>query len=164
MIIKNARRKLSLNIWPDVFVCLILFTATLAVYVQIGNHELINFDDDVYVSDNIHVQSGLSLNGVSWAFTATREATWQPLVWLSYMLDSNLYGDNQRRSHLTNLFFHIVNTLLLYILLKRATGALWQSGFVATLFALHPMHVESVAWLAERNAAIILHLLSLTAP
>jgi Tfp pilus assembly protein PilF len=133
------------------FICLVLITVTLAVFWQVSNHEFVNFDDDDYVSENPHVQSVLSRQAIIWAFTATRAANWHPLTWLSHMIDCQLYGLNPSGHHLTNVLFHLVNTLLLFLLLNRITGASWRSGFVAALFAVHPLHVESVAWVAERK-------------
>jgi len=132
-------------------VCVLLAVATLAVYWQVGSYEFVNYDDDYYISDNSHVQQGLTGDSIIWAFTATHIANWHPLTWLSHMLDCQLYGMNPTGHHLTNVFFHLVNTLLLFLVLKWMTGALWRSGFVAALFALHPLHVESVAWVAERK-------------
>ena len=110
-----------------------------------------NLDDNAYITGNRHVQSGLTLAGVTWAFTTTHASLWIPLTWLSHMLDCQLYGLNPSGHHLTNLVFHIASTLLLFLVLERMTGALWRSAFVAALFALHPLHVESVAWAAERK-------------
>ncbi len=132
-------------------VCLFLIVATLAVYWQVGDHEFINFDDNLYVTENRHVQAGLTFEGIKWALTTTDVAYWHPVTWLSLMLDYELYGLNSRGYHLTNLLFHILSTLLLFVVLKRMTGAHWQSAFVAALFALHPLNVESVAWVVERK-------------
>jgi Flp pilus assembly protein TadD len=130
---------------------LCLIVAILAVFWPVKNYEFIDFDDDVYVTENPYVKAGLTLKSVIWAFTTMHASNWHPLTWLSHMLDSELYGLNPGGHHLTSLLFHIVNTLLLFLVLKRMTGALWRSGFVAALFALHPLHVESVAWVAERK-------------
>jgi tetratricopeptide (TPR) repeat protein len=135
----------------ELFVCLFLVLATLTVYWQVGNYEFVNLDDDMYITENSHVQEGLSRESATWAFTTSKVANWHPVTWLSHMLDVELYGLNPRGHHLTNVFFHLVNTLLLFLLLKRMTGGLWRSGFVAALFGLHPLHVESVAWVAERK-------------
>ena len=129
--------------------CLIM--VILAVFWPVKNYEFINFDDDLYVTDNPYVKAGLTLKSVIWAFTTMHANNWHPLTWLSHMLDRELYGLNPGGHHLTNLLFHIGNTLLLFLVLKRMTGALWRSSFVAALFALHPLHVESVAWVAERK-------------
>jgi tetratricopeptide (TPR) repeat protein len=132
-------------------ISLFLVAATLAVFGQVRNHAFINFDDNVYITENPHVKLGLTLKGVVWAFTTMYAANWHPLTWLSHMLDCQLYGLNPAGHHLTNLVFHIVNALLLFFVLKRITRRVWMSGFVAALFALHPLHVESVAWVAERK-------------
>ena len=148
---ENIRVDTSLFTKLDIFVCLLLFIATLAVYWQVGNYEFVNFDDDKYIIENFHVQKGLTRDSVIWAFTATHVSNWHPLTWLSHMLDFQLYGLNPSGHHLTNVFFHLVNTLLLFLVLKLMTGALWRSGLVAALFAVHPLHVESVVWVAERK-------------
>ena len=135
----------------DVFVCLFLIVITLAVFWQVRNHEFVSYDDDVYVIENPHVQAGLSLEGFIWASSTTRAANWHPLTWLSHMLDCQLFGLNPSGHHLTNLLLHLANTLLLFVVLNRMTSALWRSAFVAALFALHPLHVESVVWVAERK-------------
>ena len=132
-------------------ISLFLIVVTLAAFEQLRNHAFINLDDDIYITKNRQVQSGLTLEGVTWAFTTMHAGNWHPLTWLSLMLDCQLYGLNPSGHHLTNLVFHIVNTLLLFLVLERMTGALWRSGFVAALFALHPLHVESVAWVVERK-------------
>ena len=128
-----------------------LIFSTLAVYIQVANHKFVDFDDNLYIIDNRHIQVGFSSDSITWAFTSTKASNWHPLTWLSHMLDFQLYGLNPSGHHLTNLFLHIVNTLLLFMVLKRMTNALWCSAFVASLFALHPLHVESVAWAAERK-------------
>ena len=131
--------------------CLFLCLITLAVYWQTVNHEFINFDDTVYVTNNPHIQTGITVGTLKWA-CATLEATnWHPLTWLSHMVDFQLYGLEPGGHHLTNVFLHVANTVLLFLLLHRLTGALWRSAFVAALFAVHPLHVESVAWVAERK-------------
>jgi Tfp pilus assembly protein PilF len=135
----------------EYLICLLLVLATVIVYWQVRNHEFISLDDSEYVTENRHVQNGLTLNGVIWAFTATHVANWHPLTWLSHMMDCQLYGLNPKGHHFTNVFLHLLNTLLLFSILQRMTGALWRSGLVAALFALHPLHVESVAWVAERK-------------
>ncbi|MGZ6193407.1 MAG: tetratricopeptide repeat protein [Syntrophales bacterium] len=132
-------------------ICIALSITTFAVYWQVGNHEFISFDDNDYVTENRHVQDGIVLKGVVWAFSAPHAHNWHPLTWLSHMLDCQVFGLKAGRHHLVNLFIHIANTLLLFLILRRMTNALWQSAFVAGLFALHPLHVESVAWVAERK-------------
>ena len=135
----------------ELFIYLFLVLTTLAVYWQVANHDFIHHDDTQYVSENPHVQAGLTRQSLVWAFTTTQAANWHPLTWLSHMFDCQLYDLNPMGHHLTNLLFHLANTLLLFIVLKQMTGAIWRSGLVAALFALHPLHVESVAWVAERK-------------
>jgi len=132
-------------------ICLILVIAILAVYWQVGNHAFVNFDDDKYVTENPNVRTGITLKNVKWVFTSTHAANWHPLTWLSHMLDSQIYGLNPGGHHLTNVILHILNSILLFLIFRRMTGALWKGAFVAALFALHPLHVESVAWVAERK-------------
>ena len=134
-----------------VVVCLGLVLAVLVVYWPLMNHDFINLDDNVYVTENPNVRSGFTKSGFIWAFTKPHSANWHPLTWLSHMLDCQLFGLNPGMHHLTNLLFHIANSLLLFAVFMRMTRALWQSAFVAVLFALHPLHVESVAWIAERK-------------
>jgi tetratricopeptide (TPR) repeat protein len=123
----------------------------LVLFWQVQYHEFINYDDYEYVIDNPNVRYGFSIKGLAWAFTTDYAANWHPLTWLSHMLDCELYGLNPRGHHLNSLILHIINTLLLFMVLKKMTGALWRSAFVAALFAFHPLHVESVAWIAERK-------------
>jgi len=149
--INNAHKDTLFGIPADLLVCLFLGLITLAVYWQVTNHEFVNYDDPAYITNNRHIQNALTLESISWAFTATHECTWQPLIWLSYILDYQVHGLNPSRYHLTNLLFHTANSLLLFLILRRMTYALWQSAFVAALFALHPLNVESVAWVAERK-------------
>ena len=132
-----------------IFSLLLIFT-TLLAYWQVENHDFLFFDDESYVTENRYVQEG-GWDNIIWAFTNMKSANWHPVTWLSHMLDSYLFGLNPKGHHLTNLFFHITNTLLLFFLFAYMTGCLTRSGFVAALFALHPLHVESVAWVAERK-------------
>jgi Flp pilus assembly protein TadD len=133
------------------FVGLLLIVATLVPYSQVVNHQFINYDDRDYVTQNQHVQKGLTLESLVWAFTNTHAANWHPLTWLSHMLDCELYGLSPAGHHITNVLLHIANAILLFMVLRRMTGTLWNSAFVAALFALHPLHVESVAWVSERK-------------
>ena len=130
---------------------LALVLSTVAVYWQVWNHDFVNYDDTFYVSRNQNVQSGLTFDSIKWAFTTGHAANWHPLTWLSHMLDWELFGANPGRHHLSSLLLHIINTLLLFAVFRQMTGALWRSAFVAGLFALHPLHVESVAWVSERK-------------
>ena len=134
-----------------IIICLFLVAATLSVYLQIINYDFVYFDDELYVIDNPNVKAGLNRESVIWAFSADYAGNWHPLAWLSHRLDVELYGLNPMGHHLTSLQIHIANSVLLFILLNWMTGAIWSSSFVAALFALHPLHVESVAWIAERK-------------
>ena len=134
-----------------VAICIFLMVATFCIYSQVQDHEFINFDDDLYITNNLNVQAGLTSESVEWAFTTFATGNWFPLTWFSHMLDYQLYGSHAKGHHLTSLFFHIANSLLLFLVLFRMTGGIWQSGFVAAMFALHPLNVESVAWAAERK-------------
>ena len=135
----------------ELFISLFLTLATLVVFWQVRNHDFIDLDDSLYVTQNVHVQKGLSPHSIAWAFTSFDAGFWIPLTWLSLMLDFELYGLNAGGYHLTNLFFHVLNTLLLFLILNKMTRQSWRSGFVAALFALHPLRVESVAWVTERK-------------
>lgn len=135
----------------DYLVCVLLITATLAVFWQVNSHDFVNLDDPPYITENPHVQEGLSRKSVVWAFTSTEVGLWIPLTWLSFMLDFEVYGLHAGGYHLTNLLFHLASTLLLFVILRQTTGDRWQSAFVAALFAFHPLHVESVAWVTERK-------------
>jgi tetratricopeptide (TPR) repeat protein len=132
-------------------VYLVLILATLAVFHQLPSHDFVNYDDDLFVYENPQVRNGFSKEGVIWAFTSFSPDYWKPLSWLSHMLDCELFGLRPGMHHLTNLLLHVANTVLLLLVLNRISGALWPSSFVAALFALHPLHVESVAWVAERK-------------
>jgi tetratricopeptide (TPR) repeat protein len=131
--------------------CVVLILASVIVYAPVRHFGFVGWDDADYVTDNVHVAQGLTWQGTWWALTSTDAANWHPVTWLSHMLDVQLYGMNAGPQHLTNLLLHILNTLLLFGLLYRMTGAWGRSTFVAGLFALHPLHVESVAWIAERK-------------
>jgi len=133
------------------FIALLLALVTLVVYLPVVRNGFVNFDDDDYVTNNPVVQNGLTWAGVKWAFTTWHTGNWHPLTWLSHMLDCELFGLNAGAQHGVNVLFHTVNAVLLLWLLFRLTGALWLSAFVAALFAWHPLHVESVAWISERK-------------
>jgi protein O-mannosyl-transferase len=128
-----------------------LTVATLMVFWQVNNCDFVSYDDSDYITKNNQVQNGITMGGIRWAFTTGHAANWHPLTWISHMLDVQLFGLQPQWHHLTNLLFHIANTLLLFFVLHRMTKAHWESAFVAALFALHPLHVESVAWVAERK-------------
>jgi protein O-mannosyl-transferase len=124
---------------------------TLTVFSPVAWHDFISFDDDVFVYANTHIASGLTLEVVRWAFTTSHEANWIPLSMLSHALDVQVFGMNPAGHHVVNLLLHVASSCMLYLSLKRATAAPWKSAVVAFLFALHPLHVESVAWVAERK-------------
>src|SRR5208337_3141021 len=134
-----------------IIACIFLVVATLATYGDLRTHQFINFDDNIYVTDNPPVQDGLTLKGLSWAFTSLHAGFWIPLTWLSFMVDSQLFGLHPGGYFLTNLLFHLANALLLFGWLLRTTRAPGRSFLAAALFALHPLHVESVAWATERK-------------
>jgi len=132
-------------------ICLTLTLVTAVLYWPMLHHNFVNLDDEAYITANPHVQSGLTWAGFVWAFQSGEQANWHPLTWMSHMVDCQLYGLNPGGHHLTNLLFHIANTLLVFLLLNQMTKAVWRSAFVAALFAWHPLHVESVAWACERK-------------
>ena len=135
----------------SLMISMFLILAIIIVYGQVGSFDFVHWDDGLYVTENPHVQKGLSKEGFIWAFKTSRGGSWHPLTWLSHMVDCELYGLNPAGHHYTNILFHTANTLILFFILFRMTGALWKSAFVAVLFAVHPLHVESVAWVSERK-------------
>ena len=130
---------------------LLLALVTLLAYLPVTRDGFVNYDDQDYVTENSVVQKGLTWTGIKWAFTTGHASNWHPLTWLSHMADCELFGLNPGAHHLVNVLFHTVNAVLLLLLLFRMTGALWPAAFVAALFAWHPLHVESVAWISERK-------------
>jgi len=132
-------------------VAIVLVVLTLAAYWRAIDCKFLTIDDPIYVTKNPHVQEGLTARSISWAFTTTRSANWHPLTWLSHQTDYALFGRRAWGHHLTALLLHAANVLLLFLVLSSMTGSMWRSAFVAALFALHPLHVESVAWVAERK-------------
>jgi protein O-mannosyl-transferase len=130
---------------------LLLALCTFVVFLPVAWQGFVNYDDSDYVTENPHVLGGLNWANVVWAFTTGHASNWHPLTWLSHMLDCQLFGSNAGPQHLVSVGFHVANTMLLFLLLRRTTGALWRSALVAALFALHPLHVESVAWASERK-------------
>ena len=130
---------------------LLIFVITLALYLPAVRYDYLTYDDGDYVTDNRMVQNGLTLAGIKWAFTTMHASNWFPLTWLSHMMDTSLFGHNPAGPHLTNILLHAANAVLLLLLLARLTGKLWPSAFIAALFAWHPAHIESVAWISERK-------------
>ena len=145
-----AEPKKSRRAFLDLWICLGLLAATFGVYAQVRRFSFVNFDDPEYVA-NPHVRGGLTAGGVAWAFTSRDAANWFPLTRLSHEIDCQLFGLNAGWHHLTNVFLHAGAVLLLFAFLRRATRDRWASAFCALVFALHPLHVESVAWVAERK-------------
>ena len=133
---------------------LLLFLGTLALYYPALQNGFVNYDDPNYVTSNWHVQQGLTSRGVAWAFTATAEANWHPLTWLSHMLDVQSFGPGAAGHHAQSILWHALNVVLLFLLLAKATGFVGRSALVAGLFAVHPLNVESVAWVAERKTVL----------
>jgi len=142
---------------PERLISLFLILGAFSVFWPVLNFEFVNFDDDTYVSENPHIQDGLTWGGVQWAFlidpgSGSQHADfWIPMTFISHMITIELFGLEPWGHHMVNLMIHIMNTLLLFWTLRRMTGSLWKSGFVAALFAIHPLHVESVAWVTERK-------------
>lgn len=141
---------------------LALIALTLVVFLQVRHFDFVNWDDPVYLTENPNVQAGLSWSNVVWALTTTHTPYWHPLTWLSHMLDVTMFGMDTGWHHVTNLVIHIASTLMLFALLRRMTGADGKSAFVAAIFAVHPLHVESVAWLAERKDVLSTFFLMVT--
>ncbi len=137
--------------WQVAGLCLGLAAITLAVFGQTAGFGFVNFDDDAYVYDNGRVAGGLSLKGLAWVFTHADCHLYHPLTMLSLMGDYQLHGLQAGGYHLTNVALHTASVLLLFLILRRMTGAVWRSAFVAAVFAIHPLRVESVAWVAERK-------------
>jgi len=134
--------------------CLLIIVATLAIYNPVNRHPFVNYDDDRYVTDNPNVKAGLSAETLSWAFTSTEQANWHPLTWISHALDCQLFHLNPAGHHFTSVLLHAVNAALLFLLAVYATGRMGPSLLLALLFAMHPMNVESVAWIAERKSVL----------
>lgn len=141
--------KPSLKLTLAISVMLVL--GTILLYSPVGKHPFINYDDQDYVYENSHVKAGLTWDTLAWAFTSTEQSNWHPLTWISHALDCQLFGLDPSGHHWMNVFIHTINVLLLFLLLWRVTGATWRSALVAALFAVHPLNVESVAWVAERK-------------
>ncbi|HSF14185.1 MAG TPA: tetratricopeptide repeat protein [Vicinamibacteria bacterium] len=132
-------------------VAMALAVATALVYVPVFENELVDYDDDYYISDNPNLELGLSPEGLAWAFTTSRGANWHPITWLSLMLDYELFGISPQWFHAVNVALHAASVVLLFTVFSRMTGSVWPSAFVAAVFGLHPLHVESVAWASERK-------------
>ena len=134
-----------------VVICFVLIVLVLAAMSRVLHNDFVNYDDDRYVYENLHVKNGPTLDNLAWALTTTYASNWHPVTWISHMLDARLYGLNPLGHHLTSLLIHLANTLILFGLLRRMTGSRWASALTAALFGVHPLHVESVAWVSERK-------------
>ncbi|MGA9452726.1 MAG: hypothetical protein WBW41_15440, partial [Verrucomicrobiia bacterium] len=132
-----------------VTVCLVLVLGTLVTYWPVTRHAFVHYDDDQYLVENSHVNSGLTWTNIVWAFENKHAGNWHPLTWIAHMAGCQMFGLNPAGHHLVNVLFHIINSLLLFLFLTRTTGAFWRSALVAAFFAWHPLRVESVAWAAE---------------
>src|SRR5882724_4367446 len=139
----RSRRTLS--------ICIGLAALMLIAFWPVARCAFINYDDPYYLLRNPHVQNGVNAQSLQWAFTAFYASNWHPLTWISHMIDWQLFGPSPTGHHLVNLLLHLANTLLLFFVLRTMTGADLRSALVAALFAVHPLHVESVAWIAERK-------------
>ena len=145
MILNSINRRLLLLISTA------LVIATVIAYEPIRHNDFVSFDDEVYITENPNITNGITPQSVRWALTSLYASNWHPLTWLSHMLDYQLFGLNPLGHHLVNLLIHISSVLLLLWILYIATGTVWPGAFVAAVFALHPLQVESVAWAAERK-------------
>jgi tetratricopeptide (TPR) repeat protein len=147
----SAFRNIARANWSSLAVCILLIAVTWIVFGQTTRHEFVNYDDNTYVYANPVVRSGVTVYGTEWAFTHVHSQNWHPLTTLSHMLDCQIFGLNAAGHHFTNVLLHTAAVVLLFLVLFQMTGAIWRSGFVAAVFAIHPLHVESVAWIAERK-------------
>ncbi len=132
-------------------ICIVLIIICFIGYQQVRGNDFVNWDDNEYITENANVRGGITFQNIKWAFTERYVSYWHPLTWLSHMLDCELFGLKPAGHHITSLLLHVANSILLFILLRQATGALWKSAFVAALFALHPINTDSVAWVSERK-------------
>ncbi len=144
------------------FICVALLVVTIATFQQVRNNDFVAYDDTVYVTENPYINAGISTQSVVWAFTKPYASTWNPLASLSHMLDCELFGLNPAWHHIVSLLFHAASAILLFVALKGMTERIWPSAFVAAAFALHPLRVESVAWVAERKDVLSVFFAMLT--
>jgi tetratricopeptide (TPR) repeat protein len=141
----------QMDITRTALICVVLALATFAAFEGVRSNDFVHFDDDKYITSNEYVQKGLSLESIKWAFTAWYQGNWHPLTWISHLIDISVFGIKPAGHHLVSVSFHIASVILLFLILKKMTGAVWPSAFVAAVFGLHPLGVESVAWVAERK-------------
>ena len=149
----KSRKQILLNVRSEMFIFLFLVVSILAAYLQVRNYSFNIFDDYVYVTENPHVRSGINVETIKWAFSLEeiKPMYWHPLTWISHMLDVSLYGFQSGKHHMGNLILHIFNSIMLFYVFRRMSGEVWKSAFVALLFSLHPLNVETVAWIAARK-------------
>lgn len=162
VISEDTQKLFNLKMTSTVLICIVLSVSIFVIYLQVRHYDFIDLDDTLYITDNIHVRKGITFENIKWAFTTSHGGYWIPVTWLSHMLDCQLFGMNAGNHHLMNLYFHILNTILLFLFFRKTTRNLWQSAFLAVLFAIHPLHVESVAWIAERKDMLSTFFLLLT--
>lgn len=144
--------KININAHKQIlFIYVVLILSTIAVFWQVNQYDFIDLDDSVYVLNNHHIQSGITSDAICWSFSTMYAEFWHPVTWFSLILDNQFYGLHAGGYHVTNIILHILSTLLLFWIFNHITGAIWKSAFVAAVFALHPLHVESVAWIAKRK-------------
>ena len=141
----------QIDISRTALICVVLAAATFVAFEGVRSNDFVHYDDHRYVADNEYMQKGLSFASIKWAFTTWHEGNWHPLTWMSHLIDSTVFGMKPAGHHLVSVGFHIANVILLFLILKKMTGAIWPSAFVAAVFGLHPLGVESVAWVAERK-------------
>jgi len=135
----------------ELSVCVCLGLVIAAIYGRVCGFDFVNYDDNLYITDNPHTKAGLTVDGIRWAFTTSHASNWHPVTWLSHMLDVQLFGEHPGAHHGVNVVLHALNSMLVYLVMRGMTGAVWRSAFVAAFFAVHPVHVESVAWISERK-------------
>jgi len=145
------RYKNPVQTYSALLICVLLVVSVLVIYWPVQHFEFVDCDDTIYVTENRYIQRGMNLENLVWALTATDTANWHPLTWWSLMLDHTFYGLNAGGFHRTNVVFHMVSVLFLFLVMRRMTGEPGKSAFVAMVFALHPLNVESVAWVSERK-------------
>jgi len=151
MNVENTQNKVFDKVRPDILICLLIVLATIFIYWQVGNFEFINLDDDIHLIKNTQLLGGFTIENIKWAFRYDNITYWHPVTWLSYILNIQLYGMKPGGHHMANVLIHIINALLLFAVFHKATGAPWKSTFVALMFAIHPINVESVAWVSEHK-------------
>jgi hypothetical protein len=148
---KSVNHTVASNKTRHFLIAFALLLLCVLAYSPVFQNKFISYDDIPYITNNPWLKTGITFENIKWAFTTRYRSNWHPLTWLSHMLDYKLYGLDSTGHHVTNLLFHTANTIFLFLIFQRMTGATWRSAFVAVIFALHPLHVESVAWAAQRK-------------